>query len=78
MVPEGGLPPEEEDDQYGSDDPSEGSGTEQEQPASHSQAPAKRGRRIGKKRGGKRESGDAREVQRPPLQTARLWDRPCL
>ena len=52
MVPEDGLP--EEDDQFGSDDPSEGSGSDKEQPELHSQAPKPTGRRNNK-RGGKRD-----------------------
>ena len=55
MVPEDGLPPG-GDDQYGSDDPPEGSGSDQEQPGLQSQAPeASPFRRRDKKRGGKRE-----------------------
>ena len=63
MVPGEGLPPE-EDDQLGSDDPSEGEGSGREQPTSHSQAPKGRGRRIDKKRGGKRERRRERGVNR--------------
>ena len=53
MVPEDGLPPE-EDDQLGSDVPSEGNGSDKGQPELQSQAPKLTGRRN-KKRGGKRE-----------------------